>query len=146
MAQLVSIDADGAVVGHIGRHDVVAAQTLDQVRGAAVDELFGEFIVERIGEAVFDLARLFLPAAGVAHPFAAMRQIRPGTDRCDAIHKHVDVTVDAIEPVHVSGNPVVGHHGLALGQMAVHLRHQAGVKFRFNFAEVRHLRDVPKKT
>ncbi len=84
LADDFAADGDGAGIVEHEIEPVVVAQPAHEDCGAPVDETLSQPLVQRIGEPVFDRARLLLPMGGVLDPARTMRGVGPGADLGEA--------------------------------------------------------------
>ena len=129
--------------GHLD-DQLVRAVTRDHGR-AAVHELLGQPLVQRVGQPVLDRARALLPVARVGQPRRPVRDVGPGADVGDAREQRVGVALHAVEGGDLRRHPVLGQAAARPPQVPVDLAEQPGVGVGQHVAEVGHLADVPEQ-
>ena len=102
----VSLDHDLAGLGDFGLQHRVLSQPPHQHAGAAIDETFGQPLVQRVGQPVLDRARDALPMLGIGQPIRAVGRKGPGPDMRDAGRERVDVAVDVVRLRDLAGEPI----------------------------------------
>ena len=98
----MALDHDLAGLADFGFECRVLSQPPHQHAGAAIDETFGETLVQRIRQLVLDAARDRLPMLGIGKPVRTVGHEGPGPDMRDAVRERVDVAVGAIRLRHLA--------------------------------------------
>ena len=103
------------VVADFGFQHGIFSQAPHEHAGPAVYEAFRQPLMQRIGQSVFDLARVFLPMFRIGKPVRPVGNEGPGADLRDAVRQRVDVAVGAVGLVDLARQPVVRDRPSASG-------------------------------
>ena len=138
------LHADLAVLRHL--HHRAFRREPGHDGGAALHELLGEPLVQRVGQAVLDRARALLPVRGIGAPSPARwRDVGPGPDGGDAREQRVDVALGPIE-ARAPAPPSSRRAGAPPGRGRWRkIARAAACAPRADVAEVGHLADVPEQ-
>ena len=139
----MALDHDLAGLADFGFELRILAQPPHQHAGAAVDETFGQPLVQRIGQLVLDAAGDALPVLRIGEPIRPVGDEGPGPDMRDPIGEGIDVAVGPVGLRHLCGEPV-GRDDARRNQMRIERHHQFGMGRRRDLAIVGNLADLPQ--
>ena len=105
-ADHMALDRHFARLSDFGFQHRVLSQPPHQHAGAAIDEAFGQPLMQRIGQLVLDRAGDPLPMLRVGEPVRAVGDESPGPDMRDPVGEGVDVAVGSVGLRHLAGKPV----------------------------------------
>ena len=145
LAQMVPVHPHTAGLIDLRLEPTLLPKPAQECGGAAVDELLGETLMERIRQPVLHRPRPLLELRGTLHPVAAMGEIGPGADVGDAGRQGVDVAVGAIQPGDPLGHPVPRQPPARAHEMEEDRLQQAQMGLRQGLAVVGDLTDFPQQ-
>ena len=137
-------DGDFASGANLGGRFFVRVEVFEERRCAAVDEAAHQRLVERVGEAILDLACAAAPRLGVLQPVAAVGSVSPCADLGQAMLQVVDLAFGAVETLDLRVHPLVADAGGRLDKSFDDGLDELEVSIGAVFAEVRQGAEVPQ--
>ena len=101
----LTLDSHFALVVYFSHKALLLFQPPQQNRGAPVDKSLCQSVMQGIRQAVFYSARRAAPMVFIIYPAPALRDIGPGPDIGQTARQGVDITICAIDPCDIAGNP-----------------------------------------